>query len=421
MEIGIDKPIQRVNNGDQRWKDEREVQQPLQEVLVLTKPLMVADRPAGDHSDDDDDVEYRTPNLVQRVLSLFKNVRPGSDLTTFQLPPSFNYPKSQLQAYGEMVYCAGKDILSDCSSTKCDPLERFTRVVGWSISMNRPGIIGLVPYNPVLGETHHVSSRSLNVRLEQVSHRPPVTALHATDHRHGVDMLWFQRPVPKFQGTRVEVEVQGKRTLKLVEHGETYVMNSPNMTIRFIPPAVDWTGTVKVSCRETGYEAELNYSTSSFFGRRSSAKHSVTGKIYKTSPPFLPILVNYLQLITACSTVKIRDPNGGGERVIYNAKEVASKLKAPILKDPQSVLPSESALVWSEVSRGILSRDWEKAKEAKRAVEEKQRDMAKARRSRGEVWVPKYFTPSSNGGDDDPYEYSPIETLVPPAPIVVPF
>ncbi|CAL1408574.1 unnamed protein product [Linum trigynum] len=415
-----------IDKPKQVMKEERKVQAE----VVLTKPLTVDDS----DDDDDDDVEYRTPNLVHRVLSLFKNVRPGSDLTTFQLPPSFNYPKSQLQAYGEMVYCAGKDILSDCSSTKCDPLERFTRVVGWSISTNRPGIIGLVPYNPVLGETHHVSSRSLNVRLEQVSHRPPVTALHATDHRHGVDMLWFQRPVPKFQGTRVEVEVQGKRKLKLVEHGETYVMNSPNMTLKIIPPAVDWTGTVKVSCRETGYEAELNYSTSSsFFGRRSGAKHSVTGKIYKTTPPPPPAAAspppgnNYKLLYTLHghwnSTVKIRDPNGGGERVIYNAKEVASKLKAPILMDPQSVLASESASVWSEVSRGILSRDWEKAKEAKRAVEEKQREMAKARKSRGEVWVPKYFTPSKcdGDGDDDTCEYSPIETLVPPAPIVVPF
>ncbi|CAI0553315.1 unnamed protein product [Linum tenue] len=411
MEIGIDKPKQVIGGENiQGWNsEERKVVE-----VVLTKPLMVA---AGD---DSGDVEYRTPNLVQRVLSLFKNVRPGSDLTSFQLPPSFNYPKSELQAYGEMVYCAGKDILGECGGAG-DPLERFTRVVVWSISTNRPAIFGVVPYNPVLGETHHVSARSLNVRLEQVSHHPPVTALHATDHRHGVNMLWFQRPVPKFQGTRVEVEVQGKRTLKLVEHGETYVMNSPNMTIRFIPPAVDWTGTVKVSCRETGYEAELNYPTSSFFlGRRSSSKHSVTGKIYKTSSPPAASPPPGKCNNNMHSTVKIRDPNGGGERVIYNAKEVASKLKAPILKDPQSVLPSESASVWSEVSRGILSRDWEKAKEAKRAVEEKQREMAKARKSRGEVWVPKYFTPSNNGGDD-PYEYSPIEKLVPPAPIVVPF
>ncbi|CAL1414063.1 unnamed protein product [Linum trigynum] len=400
----------------QGWNEERKLQQ--QQEVVLTKPLMV---------EGDSDVDYRTPNLVQRILSLFKNVRPGSDITGFQLPPSFNYPKSQLQMYGESVYCAGKDVLGECSSSsKGDALERFTRVVGWSISTNRPAIFGVAPYNPVLGETHHVSSRSLNVRLEQVSHHPPATALHATDRVHGIDMLWFHRPIPRFHGTRVEVEVQGKRRLKLVEHGETYVMNSPNLTIKFIPPSVDWTGTVRVSCQETGYEAELNYATSSFLGRWSSSNNSVTGRIYKTaaaSPPSSPSGDDHNKLLYTLhghwsSVVKIKDQNGGGERVIYNAKEVASRLKAPILKDPQNVLPTESASVWSEVSRAIMNRNWEKAKDAKRAVEEAQRELANGRSSRGEIWAPKYFAPSK--GDDEPCEYSPIEALVPPAPIAVP-
>lgn len=33
--------------------------------------------------DEDPDV-YQAPNLVRRILSLFVNVRPGSDLTNFQ-------------------------------------------------------------------------------------------------------------------------------------------------------------------------------------------------------------------------------------------------------------------------------------------------------------------------------------------------
>ena len=32
----------------------------------------------------------------------------------------------------------------------------------------RPVIFGVAPYNPILGETHHISRGNLNVLLEQV-------------------------------------------------------------------------------------------------------------------------------------------------------------------------------------------------------------------------------------------------------------
>jgi len=48
------------------------------------------------------------------------------------------------------------------------PIERFISVVAWSISTTRPVTFGVAPYNPILGETHHVSKGNLNVLLEQV-------------------------------------------------------------------------------------------------------------------------------------------------------------------------------------------------------------------------------------------------------------
>ncbi|XP_058113005.1 oxysterol-binding protein-related protein 4B-like isoform X2 [Magnolia sinica] len=85
-----------------------------------------------------------------------------------KLPPIFNLPKSQLQLYGESVYCIGEDTLSRCANGK-NALERFTSIVTWNITTAQPAIFGLALFNPVLGETHHVSRGSLNVLLEQVS------------------------------------------------------------------------------------------------------------------------------------------------------------------------------------------------------------------------------------------------------------
>ena len=58
-------------------------------------------------------------------------------------------------------------MLSQCANGKT-PIERFMAVVAWNISTLRPLMFGVAPYNPILGETHHVSRGTLNVLLEQV-------------------------------------------------------------------------------------------------------------------------------------------------------------------------------------------------------------------------------------------------------------
>lgn len=373
--------------------------------VILTPPLSL---------DNESNVGYKAPNLLQMILSLFKNVRPGSDLTRFQLPPLFNFPKSQLQCFGESVYCVGNDMLSNCTYGK-SPLERFTAVVGWSISTTRPLIFGVAPFNPILGETHHVSRGTLNVMVEQLSHHPPVTALHATDDEKNVETTWCHNTVPKFYGTSIEAVVHGKRQLKLLGFGENYAMNSPNLLIRLFPvPSSDWVGTVTVQCKETGLEAELCYGGHSFLGFRGSNR-SIKGKIFEssTSKILYEIDGHWDRTVVVKNTVDSKT------RVIYDAEKTISNLRTPVVKDSEGLQPTESALVWGEVSRGILRKEWEEAKEAKKAVEEKERELRREREYTGETWIPKHFKLSYT--NEEGWNCSPEHTLVPPAPIVVPF
>ncbi|XP_059634613.1 oxysterol-binding protein-related protein 4C-like [Cornus florida] len=373
-------------------------------VAVLTSPISL---------EGESDVNYRAPNLIQRILSLLKSVRPGTDLTRFQLPPLFNIPKSQLQCYGESVYCVGDNLLTKIANGESS-IERFTSVVAWSISTMRPLAFGVAPYNPILGETHHVSRGNLNVLLEQVSHHPPVSALHATDEKDNVELLWCQYPTPKFHGTSVETEVCGKRLLKLLSKGESYVMNSPKLVIRFLPfPRVDWVGSVTIRCPETDLEAEFCYRTNSFLGRRTNHR-AINGKIFMSSS---------LKTIYEINghwdrTITIKDASNGKVTVIYNAKDMISGLKTPIANNPEGVWASESAVVWGQVSESILKKNWEKAKEAKTALEEIERELLRGRNARGETWVPKHFTVSYS--KESGWDCSPNMRWVPPAPIVVP-
>ncbi|XP_068636451.1 oxysterol-binding protein-related protein 4C-like isoform X2 [Aristolochia californica] len=356
-------------------------------------------------------VEHRVPNIVQRILSLFGNIRPGSDLTRFQLPPLFNIPKSHLQMYGESVYCFGEDLLGKCAKGK-NPLDRLANVVAWSISTTRPMIFGAAPLNPVLGETHHVSNGNLNVRLEQVSHHPPVSALHATDEQEQVELVWCQNPTARYYGTSVEAVINGKRVLKLLNFGETYEMNSPKALIRFFPvPGSNWVGNVRIRCRDSGLEADICYEGKGFLGFGGNHR-SIKGKIFDSSSSKIIYEINGFW----DSIVTLKNVHSGETTMLYNAKDTIGELKTPSLRDPEGLEPTESVVVWRELGERILKREWEKAREAKTSVEERQRQADKERKTRGERWVPKYFTVSQTA--ENGWDCFPKEPTVPPAPII---
>lgn len=81
----------------------------------------------------------------------------------------------------------------------------------------------------------------------------------------------------------MEVEVRGKRELRLPNHGETYVMNAPNLMFKFLPtPGAEWSGNIRIACQDSSLEADLRCKGLSFFGLRGSAR-SIKGKIFDTS------------------------------------------------------------------------------------------------------------------------------------------
>lgn len=78
--------------------------------------------------------------------------------------------------------------------------------------------------------------------------------------------------------------MHGKRLLKLLNHGETYEMNCPHLSIRILPvPGIDWIGNVKVQCQETGFVAELSYKSSYSFLGLGGDRKLIKGKIVDSS------------------------------------------------------------------------------------------------------------------------------------------
>ncbi|KAL0734974.1 hypothetical protein Bca4012_011184 [Brassica carinata] len=363
--------------------------------VVLAKPFSLEDEKNSEHT---------TSNLIQRILSLFKNVRPGSDLTNFQLPPQLNLPRSQLQCYGEMVYSFnGQDLLGECGRHD-QPIERLKSIVTWNISTLRPLIFGLAPYNPIVGETHHVSNGHVNVLVEQANIASSTSVCSSCNPRER-----------KHRRAYVDVEVKGKRVVKLLNEKETYEMNQPRLVMTFLPvTGAHWAGKIVIKCLETGLEAELQLLSDSFLSRfTGNNKRSIKGKIfeYSSGKRLYELFGHWDRTVTA------KNLKTGELEVIYNASEHIAELKTPIVKNLQEMSESESAMVWSEVSEGIMNQEWEKAREGKRDVEEKQRESRRQREASGQPWIPKHFSVVRAGKD---WDCVPLQPRVPQAPIVVP-
>jgi hypothetical protein len=128
--------------------------------------------------------------------------------------------------------------------------------------------------------------------------------------------------------------VNGNRQVKLLKFNETYEVDCPNLLIRLLPaPSVEWSGTVRIACKESGLEAELSYHRSrSFLGIGGDAR-CVKGKVFRSSSGSQE---------TVCEidghwdrTVSLKDVQSGEVSVLYDAERAIGNLITPEVKDKE--------------------------------------------------------------------------------------
>lgn len=373
-----------------------------EEELVISEPLDPLS-PATEGGD--------KKRLLYGLLDLFKSVLPGSDLSGFQVPVQFNMPKSQLQLYGESVYCCSDDLLLACAKGST-PLQRFLCVVAWHISTTRVAPFARTPFNPILGETHHVSCGLLNVFLEQVSHHPPISALYAVNDHDGFQLQWWQKPCPQYHGNRVEVNVQGRRELFLNAHKEVYEMTCPKLVIRFFPTTGnEWVGKSTIKCSGSQLQANLLFHARPFFSLWGNIGE-ISGQILdsSTGDPLFDISGSYKGVV---SVLEIKT---GETKVLFDAQKSLANLKAPKALNTKKVKETESVAVWRLVMEGLVERDWEVARKAKHEIEERQRALAKKTKKEMKKWIPKYFELV----EGDNWQWLHNEKFVEQAPLFIP-
>lgn len=117
----------------------------------------------------------KDPNAKVSFWAIIKDSI-GKDISKLSVPVYFNDPTSLLQKCAQsMEY---NDLL-DRAAIESDPFMRQALV---AVHMVTCASIcertASKPFNPVLGETYEYANGNFEYIAEQVSHHPPVTAIH---------------------------------------------------------------------------------------------------------------------------------------------------------------------------------------------------------------------------------------------------
>ncbi|KAL7062179.1 hypothetical protein AAHC03_01288 [Spirometra sp. Aus1] len=329
------------------------------------------------------------PNISLNLWSILKNCI-GKELTKIAMPVNFSEPLSMLQRLTEnFEYSDCLDRAAACS----DPLEQLAYVAAFTISSYACTAIRVnKPFNPLLGETYECDRtddmgwRSL---AEQVSHHPPVAALHCESDAW---YTWFDFSMStKFRGKYLQIEPIGTCHLVLRRTGHHFTWNKIPLTVHNIIVGKLWidnSGVIDVTNHTTGDQCRLTVKPYSYFssepprrvtGAVSDSKGHVCGIINGTWDEYIeyaPVVSSsrgdgrkpVLETGPARQLWRARPLPPDAEKM-YNFTQLAIELNDPA--ESEDVCPTDARLRPDQ--RLMEQGRWDEANLEKVRLEEKQR------------------------------------------------
>ncbi|KAH8365054.1 hypothetical protein KR200_009801 [Drosophila serrata] len=210
------------------------------------------------------------PHYPLNLWGIMKNCI-GKDLSKIPMPVNFNEPLSMLQRLVEdYEYSEILDYASTCQD-ECEQLAylaAFT-VSAYATTTNRTG----KPFNPLLGETFEcdrMEDYGWRCLAEQVSHHPPVAALHCESQKW---QCWQEFSMTsKFRGKYVQVNPLGGVYALFPDSGRRYSWNKVTTTVNNIIVGKLWVDQhgemeIKGSQAAEGHKCVLNFVPYSYFSR----------------------------------------------------------------------------------------------------------------------------------------------------------
>jgi len=324
----------------------------------------------------------------------------GSDVLRIGISlPSWMYePLSSIQRHTEMLEYG--EILN--RAAKCpDPVERMAHVVGFAVTAYSATRVRLRPtFNPILGETYEYIDRKTNMKFfaEQVSHHPPVTAVHV----EGNGWTFFQNSSPstKFLGNSLDLLTQGNTHIQFPEHGDHIHYTNPCTRVNSIIIGTRWMehfGNLNVKNMKNGISSTVVFRKAGLF---QGPQYEISGVVVDINGnTCVEIEGRWDQYVNAKWLVDTANRKAGEIVEIWRIPEGNFIENHPFgfTQFAATLNTMDDDMEWALLasdSRRRLDRlhlekgDYDTATKWKRVMEEKQRSD---RKSRKETWNPVWF------------------------------
>ncbi|KAF8605654.1 hypothetical protein BDV93DRAFT_438431 [Ceratobasidium sp. AG-I] len=252
---------------------------------------------------------------------------------------------------------------------------------------------------------------------EQVSHHPPISSFYITAPERGIEACGVDQISAKVAGTTVRVTPGASNKgifIKLTKgagNGEVYRITHPAANVNGVLRGqfyATMSDNTVITCDRPGKDSlrtVIEYKEESWLGK---AQFLVEGVIHSYNPAEPDECASWTKVrqVPASRVVATFEGTWRGavhwkraddiSRLLIDLSNLAILPKH--VRPVESQLPNESHRLWEHVTKNLLSKNYNEATRVKQTIEQKQRDDAAARKSKGEDFVPVYFEPDISSG-----------------------
>ena len=250
---------------------------------------------------------------------------------------------------------------------------------------------------------------------EQVSHHPPITAVHISDDIHGVRSDGYARVEMTFSGN-VHVRQMGHAIVRVDAYDEDYLLPLPDIKVRgflsgrLYPEVTDTYHIVGSS----GYMVEVKFSgegmtwggtrnafVATVYGPSKSDTITTKSKLkrgHKGSNDDRDAL--YIVDGVWSKAWTVRDARTGEVIETYDLDAPENAPVPIVLPDTAAQDPWESRRAWAGVIDGLVKGDMRQTVAEKSKIEQAQRRMRAQEAASGENWTPLFFKTEGHNGSE---------------------
>jgi hypothetical protein len=256
------------------------------------------------------------------------------------------------------------------------------------------------PLNAFLGELFFASwtdvkkTATTHLVAEQVSHHPPITAMHIVDREHGIRADGYARVEMTFAGS-VHVREVGHAVLHIDRFDEDYLIPLPDVNVHGfltgrIYPDINSNYSIVSS---SGYVSEIKFTSAGLFrGKKNSFKARVFHKDDPKKASIYELIGVWSEgwTVTDCRTGEVIET--------YDATAPENTPAPADVRPIKDQDPWESRRAWAGVIDALERGNFHDTVQEKSKIEQAQRRMRLDEQKHGRKWEPLLFR--SIAGED---------------------